>query len=262
MFKKFIGIALLFNLIVQPVWAVTQFTTVLPTSTSDNATNWPSEVTAQWSIFQTLLQNYRQGYYLTYNSSSVLNIGAGEVSVWSGSASLFLQNASSQTATTANLDTGSSFSASTTYYVYCGTSSTTAATCTVTISLNNSAPSGVTYYKQLGNFTTDSNGNIAQIVDNSVPARLGAWATFSLGSTYQAATDGFMMGYAQIGTSQSIACYTDSSPSPSTIRTESAVGNNGIVIAGTCMNPVRKGDYYKITTSGSSSAAFFIPLGQ
>jgi hypothetical protein len=149
------------GLIAQPSWAVTQWiATGVPTSSSESKSNFPAEVYSQWGILQTLLQNYRQGYFISFSNSTTLTIGSGEASAWNGTASLFLQNTGSQTATTTNLDTGSTFNASTTYYVYAGSSSITQATGTISISLNNTTPSNLTYYKRLGSFTTDGSSNI------------------------------------------------------------------------------------------------------
>ena len=77
-----------------------------------------------------------------------------------GTVRLFLQDAGTTALTTANLDTGSSFSAGTQYYVYAATSSATASSSTYYISLSSSAPTGPTYYAKLGSFTTDGSGNI------------------------------------------------------------------------------------------------------
>jgi hypothetical protein len=246
-----------------PALAVTQWTaTAVPASSSDSKSNFPNEVYSQWAILQTLLQNYRQGYYLTYDNSSTLSIGPGEVSAWSGTASLFLQNTSPQTATTANLDTGATFSASTTYYVYATSSSTTQATATIVISLNNTAPSVGTYIKKLGNFTTDSGGNIAQIVDNAVVAVYGPYVSQSVNTIYQATTDGTLMSTITCGGGiGSGFIITDTSPSPTTILIDGscAVGANAAMTA-----TIRKGDYYKTTVDGGATQTFlyFRPSGQ
>lgn len=148
-------------LISSPAWAVTNWNKALPAS-GDNLTAWPAAVGSQWSIVDTLLSNYRRGEKLIFKNSTTLTVGAGELVVSNSGAStrLFLQDSSNTDITTANLDSGASFSAGTQYYVYAATSSTTAASSTYYISLSSSAPTGPTYYAQLGSFTTDGSANV------------------------------------------------------------------------------------------------------
>lgn len=162
-------------LMTSQAFAVTQFTVNVPLNAGDLKSNFPAEALAQWSIFQTLLQNYRKGYYVTFNNSTTLNIESGEISVWSGTASLFLQNTSTSTATAANLDIPGAFAPNTTYYVYAGTSSVVASSAAITISLNNTTPAGVTYFQNLGNFKTDSGANIiaGSISQSSTNGKVG-----------------------------------------------------------------------------------------
>ncbi len=154
-------LALLLLTISTPVWAVTQWNKAIPAA-GDSKSAWPGQVTAQWSIMDTLLSNYVRGENLIFKNSTTLTVTLGEVVVSNSgnSVRLFLQDAGNTDLTTANLDTGSSFSATTTYYVYAATSSTTAASSTYYISLSSSAPTGPTYYAHLGSFTTDASGNI------------------------------------------------------------------------------------------------------
>ena len=258
-------------MLLQPCWAVTQWTaTGVPVSVSENASNFPAELYAQWAILQTLFQNYRQGYYLTYGNSTTLNVSSGEISAWNGSASLFLQNNAAQTATKSNLDTGSAFSNSTTYYVYAGTSSTTAATATISISLNNATPSNLTYYKQLGSFTTDSSGNITQIVDNSVVVRISSPTTsFSVNNSYLATTDGILVVNASAnggGGNGDYGCtlYVDANPIPSTQVEVFSSSSSTTQINAPMIYLVKKGYYWKTTqhTNGGCNNYSWSPLGQ
>jgi hypothetical protein len=267
--------AFLILLFTQPCWAVTQWTLSVPTgapATTDLKSNFPAEIYAQWTILDTLLSNYRRAMYLTYASSSSLTVGIGEVVVSTAGISprLFLQNTSALTLTTANLDTGSSFVVSTTYYVYAGTTSATASTATGYISLSNTAPAGVTYYALLGSFTTDSNGNISQIIDNTAIAHLGAWTTPSANTVYQATTDGFFTGYSadcgSSGGNQILSCITDSNSTPTTVRSQCSSGGN-IDVECVCTVPVKKGDYWKFSDAcidggPHKNAVYWIPLGQ
>lgn len=105
-----------------------------------------------------------------------MTITLGEIVVSNSGASLrlFLQDAGNTDITSANLDSGGSFSAGTTYYVYAATSSSTASSSTYYISLSSSAPTGPTYYVQLGSFTTDGSANVsaARISNNNNPISL------------------------------------------------------------------------------------------
>lgn len=128
----------------------------------DSKSLWPGQVTAQWSILDMLISNYRRGEKVIFKNSTTLTVASGEVVVSNsgGSLRLFLQDAGNTDITSANLDSGGSFSASTQYYVYSATSSTTATTSTYYISSSSSAPTGPTYYVQLGSFITDGSANI------------------------------------------------------------------------------------------------------
>lgn len=164
-------------LLTTPAFAVSQWDKTLPSSGA-NLTAWPAAVQAQWSILDTLLANYRYGEIITYKNSTTLTVTTGQVVVSNSGASLrvFLTDAANTDITTANLDSGASFSAGTTYYVYAATSSATAASSTYYISLNSTLPTGPTYYTQLGSFTTDGSGNVsaAAIVNNSNPIVLAS----------------------------------------------------------------------------------------
>lgn len=92
---------------------------------------------------------------------------------------------------------------------------------------------------------------------------LGAWTSKSWSTIYQAATDGFVVGYTQSGTNNSsFAVYSDSSSSPSAIRVFWTIPNASSSMAFCC--PIRKNDYYEcITNTGSLSSYVlnFIALG-
>lgn len=142
-------------------WCTVQWNVNLPAS-GDNLTSWPAAVKSQWSILETLVSNYRRGMAILYKNSTTITVSVGEVVVSNSGAStrLFLKNSSNTDITASNLDSGSSFSSSTTYYIYAGTSTATDASATFYISLSSSAPTGVTYYQQIGSFTTDGSANI------------------------------------------------------------------------------------------------------
>lgn len=201
MFKFLLAILLLIS---SPAWAVTQWSKAIPAS-GDNLTAWPAAVTAQWSILDTLLSNYRQGESLTYKNSTTVTVALGQV-VASNSGNtlrIFLNDSGNTDITSANLDSGGSFSNSTTYYVYAGATSATASSSTYYISLSSSAPTGPTYYFQLGSFQTDGSGNIKTNV--SYPfARLGSYnlngGTISNGSLGATSTGSVTTGQPLIHT--------------------------------------------------------------
>lgn len=248
-----------------PAWAVTNWNKSIPAS-GDNLTAWPSAVIAQWSIVDTLLSNYRQLMPIVYKNSNTATVNAGEIVVSNsgGSLRLFLQNSSNTDITTANLDTGSSFSNSTTYYVYAGTSTNTDSSATFYISLSSSAPSGVTYYKQLGYFVTNSSGSIANIFNNDSTSYIGSTTTKNVGTIYQALTDGYVTGLLSanaVGSNGYMLGYTDSSSSPSTImaQTSSTRPASGQADHDDIYNSitmfVQKGNYYQVVVGAFSGTA-------
>lgn len=197
-----------------------------------------------------LLSNYCNEY-LQYNSSTILTILSGTcvVSNSQGSIRLFLQDTSNSTLTSSNLDTGSSFSASTTYYVYATAATNSATTSTYYISASNTAPSGQTYYYQIGSFTTDSNSNITTINNNKIIGSDLSWNSKTPRVIYQALTDGSVQAYCTNtgSTSTAIQIQTGSSStlSGAIISCYNAIGAN---TGGTpsCSSRIRKGDYYEV----------------
>ncbi len=88
--------------------------------------------------------------------------------------------------------------------------------------------------------------------------QLGAWASKSSGTIYQAATDGFVVAGNTSGGSTNILL-TDSSNPPTTVRSEGFGGASGLAPV---FSPVRKNDYYEVTTSGGGGFyMYFIPMG-
>lgn len=232
-------------------WAVTQWNKALPSS-GDNLTSWPAAVVSQWSILDTLFSNYQQGELLKYKNSTTITITSGQIVVSNTGASLriFLSDSGNTDITSANLDSGGSFSNSTTYYVYAATSSPTAASSTYYISLSSSAPTGPTYYAQLGSFITDGSGNITTLYNNQRTGQFNAWTAKTGGVTYQALTDGFLTGYASVGSGGAIEILTDSSSSPATVTSLCQGG----VVGTKCsvFSPVKAGDYYSCTGTGAT----------
>lgn len=91
------------------------------------------------------------------------------------------------------------------------------------------------------------------------------WNTRTPGTTYQAASDGFVYVYSDAVTSGgglgNVAIYTDGSTPPTTIRARVAVAND----YASPSSAVKAGDYYRAvvtTDSGTiTSTMYFVPLG-
>lgn len=192
---------------------------------------------------------------ITYVSSSTLSVTAGSVMVSNsqGTIRLTLQNTTSTSITSANIDTGS-LTSSTTYYLYAVAATNSSTSATYFFSASNTAPSGQTYYYQIGSFTTDSSTNIipGSIVLNYIPKQtmLGTWSSKSSGTTYQALTDGFVVGFLDTAGNNNnhMTGYTDSNSSPSTLIIQAgapSASNSGSAYWPFTM-PVRKGDYWVI----------------
>lgn len=217
-----------------------------------------------------LLANYRQGMNLIYDSASQLTASSGSITVSNadGSVRLMLRNSGDTTITWADIDTGAEGSG-TTYYVYAIAASTSSTAATFKISANSTSPSGITYYKRLGYFINDGSSNIAasSIVNDNLfqGPRNGDWASKSIDVAYQAATDGMFIGEIYCDDFSLLTIYTDASSSPSTERQTLGCNSTTTSLRSTFAIPVRKGDYYKASKSGSSdfysASAYFLPNG-
>jgi hypothetical protein len=107
-----------------------------------------------------------------------------------------------------------------------------------------------------------------QLTLTGAAAVFGAWASKDGTTVYQAETDGIVHAYVTATNIAKIQGYTDSDNPPATCRIQSAntylySGPNPGLIAGLTM-AVKKGDYYEIDASGSTSptlTVFWLPLG-
>jgi len=102
------------------------------------------------------------------------------------------------------------------------------------------------------NMTTDSNGNLSLF---------GPWTSMSSNTVYQAATDLLVIGYSNCTSNCSNAyvnCLSDSSPNPST-RRQFFSSTSSAWQAG-CTMPVRKNDYWKYNTSGTTDTVNIVSL--
>lgn len=107
----------------------------------------------------------------------------------------------------------------------------------------------------------DNSTKLATTAYADADSTFGAWVTDAISTVYQASTDGFVIVDALSSTNSSlVSCITDSNPSPSTVRNEGQASLSNYHIG--CMTPVRKGDYWKVTTNGvSSSSVYWLPRG-
>lgn len=207
--------------------------------------------------------------YLQYTSSSTLTISSGSVMVSNsqGTIRLMLQNTSATVLTSANLDTGS-LTASTTYYVYAVGATSSATSATYLISANNTAPSGATYYYQIGNFTTDSNTQITGIINNWVYGGyvIGPPSSKSADVIYQALTDGFLIGTSDCAgnAARQFEILSDSNVTPVLALTSCTSGSSTTELSIPQSALIRKGDYYEVKhTAGSQPITiFWIPYGK
>ena len=241
-------------------YATVGWNKILP-QTSENPQAISPDVQENNNAIARMLQNYRDGYLtVTLTSTSAITIGAGGVMLSNsgGSTRLMVANTSTTTMSSTNIDTGS-ISPSSTYYIYAYTSSTTATTFSVIYSASATSPTGITYYKRLGSFTTDSSSNFVGV--NSDVSPPGPFSTQNIvtasraqGTVYQNLTGKTMMVNVSIYLNNGItvSANTDSSSSPSTTvaQANNNTGTNGLIQSFTFM--VLSNNYYEIPTFSGS----------
>ena len=258
--RIFLGLALLI-LMVSNSWATVGWNKSIP-ATSENPQAISPDVIENNTALDLMLQNYRDGgVYVKLISTSEIDIGPGGVMLSNsgGSTRLMVANASLTAVSSTNIDTGT-ISASSTYYLYAYASSTTATTFSVIFSASSTSPTGITYYAPLGSFTTDSSKNFVEATSNVNPQiGYGSWVTktcSSSGTPYLASTDLNVNAYA--GNNDWIKCYTDGNTTPTTLRLAATYLSG---VAASCNLPVRKGDYWMVTTSATTPTCYTLSLG-
>ena len=108
--------------------------------------------------------------------------------------------------------------------------------------------------------------NLSQTISEAqLVGALGAWASKSNNTVYEAATDGFVIGYSnQTGDASTTAIgYTDSSNPPTTVRWYDEKGRSGATynsFRSILFMPVKKGDYWKVVFN-QTATIFWISLG-
>jgi hypothetical protein len=156
-----------------------------------------------------LLSEFRQGMVVSYASASTLSAEAGQVTCSNSAGTIrkMRSNPSATTITWSDIDTGAE-AISTTYYVY-AVADADATTVTFKISISNTAPTGVTYYKRLCSFYNNAAGDIEQIKNDDARVLL-ATGTAAHGETIPLPS-----GYAQSQCAWVVAPYSAISTSNS-----------------------------------------------
>ena len=256
--RKILSVLSILFLLTSNSWATVGWNKSIP-ATSENPQAISSDVIENNTALDLMLQNYRDGYLtITLTSTSAITIGAGGVMLSNsgGSTRLMVANTSTTTMSSTNIDTGS-ISPSSTYYIYAYTSSTTATTFSVIYSASATSPTGITYYKRLGSFTTDSSSNFVGV--NSDVSPPGPFSTQNIvtasraqGSVYQNNTGKTMEVNVVIviNNGTTISAYSDASSSPSTVVSQFSSATNGLVFTFSFM--VLNGNYYEISTGSSA----------
>lgn len=254
MLRILVAVLLATMMFVQQGFCVPQWNKNAPQST-DTKSIWPATSQANNGILDTLLSNYKRGFLMTYSSASTISVTPGEIVVSNalGTIRLFLAKATATNVTFSNLDTGAS-APSTTYYVYAGTSTNTDAAPTFYVSLSSLAPSGITYYAQLGSFVTDSNSQITNIASNNQTGSFNqADSNKSLNVVYQALTDGTIIAQGRAATNDPATFYilSDSASSPVTNVARLYTTSGTTDENATLTYPVTKGNYWEVVSSGN-----------
>lgn len=201
--------------------------------------------------------------YLQYTSSTTLTVMSGTcvVSNSQGSIRLFLIDTGNTVLSSTNLDTGS-ITANTTYYVYSTASTNSTTSSTYYISASNTAPSGQTYYYQIGKFSTDGNSQFTGVINNNWNSYNQAYVSKGTGVPYQALTDlNFTCNGITVGGNQLMRLFTGSISGSLSQVQQCGSGNSGAVVACSLIWPIRKGDYYEMT-SDFGATCFAIPTGK
>lgn len=181
--RKYIHYLLIAAILILPInaYCADQWDKTLPQDTT-LIPAFPAMQRENNGVLDRVLQEYRRGAKLAYNSASSIDVGDGELacSNSAGTDREFRAQSSTIEADWTDIDTGSE-ETSTTYYVY-AVCDTDIEGWTVLISKNSSAPTGATQYRRVGSFYNDSSGNIT-LVNNDDERFVVATGTISNGGT-------------------------------------------------------------------------------
>jgi len=137
-----------------------------------------------------MLAGYRAGAIISYTTAASLTVSAGELMMSNvgGTIRKMRRNTSAST-----IDTTSA-SSSTTYYIW-AIADADATTFTLDFTLSSTSPGTETYYRRIGSFYNNSDGNIAYIsnfdgnaYEESAPSDTSEGTSYSAGTTYQNTT--------------------------------------------------------------------------
>lgn len=245
--------AFLALLIAFPAFAADQWDKSIPLGTTE-INDYDVVFPANFNALDRLLSNYNQGVRINYSSASAVSVSAGSIvcSNSDGTVRRFRKNAAATTVDWDDIDTGTE-QASTTYYVY-AVADTDIEGFTLKISASSSAPSGATNYSKIGSFYNDSDSDITRINNESDRWELGAAVSKTLGTTYQALSDGVVVATIDCSgtTAGYLTGYTDAASSPATVLSRGGctyVAGEGLVLYDGLSFPVKSGDYYKVTVT-------------
>ncbi len=119
-------------------------------------------------------------------------------------------------------------------------------------------------------------GTLAGNSDDAVPTEkavktyvdtrlaLGAWASKTIDTIYQAAETGFVASYMQIDNGDDVLLQTDGSTPPTTARQQVYTGSGTTAFNGSVFCIVKKNDYYRLLLNAGAvtpAGYYFIPLG-
>ncbi len=108
-------------------------------------------------------------------------------------------------------------------------------------------------------FVISNTSGFYNALENSKVTGFGAWSTATAdGAAHQVTQDGFLVVQA-VGTGSgcTTTVLTDASNPPTTVRGTITLS---LSQGGTVTTPVKANEFYKITTSGGTTVAYFIPL--
>lgn len=114
---------------------------------------------------------------------------------------------------------------------------------------------------------TNLNADLLDGKEASEIGSMGTIATKDTGTTYQAATDGFVYGSfknpGEVSANRLLYVYSDANPSPTTLRSKSGAGSTAILLYYSYCVPIKKDHYYKVTAEANVTevTVYWMPLG-
>lgn len=205
-------------------------------------------------------RGYIDGLVISKSNDNTILVTAGSAYDSTYSTVLKLSGTTSKT----NYSQG----ANTTYYVHIiGNDSGTSTDILISSSsISPALPSGYTKYRLLGNFTTDSSGNINYVNNRSgattpseyiyVPNYSGGWG---IGLPYTVSQSGWFLSYLEnLNINGSALVYVNGK----TVNSCIGGSSGGIPDRGSSMVRVSSGDYITINSSVSTVICWFIPQKQ